>query len=497
MKKIVVFLFIIITPLYSIDREFTLAGDNWQPFLLKNLEINRNVAGENALFIQNGEFQVDSSTELLLHFNSLPIVDATGNFRVIENKSSISTGIRKFGAGAALFNGETNSIILDRRGGGIFPGQVYSNDFSIEFWVYGQNLSDGETIFFVDGFADIGNGFIPQLIRCYIQNRRVVWNIKNFFIPFGSREFEFRISSERQLIPGVWTHHLLRYNAANGLMEYLIDGRPEAVAYITSSGREVGEIFPLYSGTRGRIIIGNNFTGLIDEFRFKLDWVDNDIAPMLGSHTGVYISGPIDLGHSKSTLIAIETRSMIPANTDILYFYRLSDTRQNFTENSPGWQRFSPGMINARGGRFLSIKAILYSDGERNISPSVSRINIRFDQKDPPSPPRVVRAEPGNGSVRLRWSEVGDPDIDGYYVYFGERPGRYFGCARNNVTSPINAGKNNEIIIRNLENGIIYYFVVVSYSRSATRYGTAIINEGGNFSAEVSARPLNIYGALE
>ena len=502
MKKIVVFLFIIITPLFSIEREYVLGGDNWQPLLLRNIEIDKNEAGENSLFIQNNESRPDNSTEILLNFNSLPIVDLTGNFKVVENKASISEGRKKYGAGAAMFNGEAGAIILDRNGKGVFPGKIYSEDFSIEFWVLGQNYTDGETIFFMDSFADAGNGFIPQLFKCYTENRRIVWAIKNFFIPKSSKEFEVRISSGRQLIPGMWTHHLLRYSAENGLLEYLIDGNPEAVKYVTSTGKEDGQVYPLYSGTKGRFVIGNNFTGLLDEFRFKLEWIDNNMLSHLGSYAGVYVSEAIDLGNSKSMLFAIETRNVIPVSTDILYFYHLGDSRQCPAEDSPEWRKFSSGIVNARGGRFLHVKAALYSDGEKNISPSVSKINIKYEQKIAPLAPRVVKAEPGNSSVRLKWSEVLDSDVDGYYVYFGERSGKYFGSVagsgsgsgKNNVTSPIDAGKSNEIIIRNLENGKIYYFAVVSYSRSASRYGSAVVNEGGDFSVEVSARPLDTYG---
>ncbi|MCL2293838.1 MAG: hypothetical protein FWC36_03115 [Spirochaetes bacterium] len=499
MKKIAVFLFIFTIPLVLLfprEMEFTLGGDNWQPFLLRNIEINRDAAGQNALFIQDGEHRVSNSTNLLLHFNSLPIVDAAGNFRVVESRATISTGRKRFGAGAAMFNGERNAIVLDRHGRGVFPGEIYSGDFSIEFWIFGRNFSDGETIFFIDSRTNTGRGFVPQLLRCYIKNRRVVWDIRNFFIPHGANELDLKISSVRQLVPNAWSHHLLRFDSSSGLLEYLIDGKPEAVAFVTATGREGSSVHPLHSGTNARIVIGDNFTGLLDEMRFKLEWVDPDSLPLLGSYRGVYISEPIDLGNSRSSVFAIETRSIIPANTDILYYYYLSDSRRSPSENSSGWRKFTPGNVNTAGGRFLSIKAILLSDGERNVSPSISRINVRFNQVGSPQPPRIVRAEPGNGSVRLRWSDVRDPNIDGFYVFFGERPGRYFGASGSNVTSPIDVGRNTEIVISNLENGRIYYFAVVSYIRTANRYGTAIINEGGDFSVEVSARPLDRHGDL-
>ncbi len=494
MKKIIIFLFVIIAPLYAVEKEYLLAGDNWQPYMLKNIEIDKNAANEDSLFIQNSEYAADNSTQLLLHFNSFPFADTAGNFKVKENRSSLSSGRKKYGTGAALFNGETNSIILDRSGKGIFPGEIYSGDFSLEFWVYGQNYTDGETLFLADSYANIGDNFIHQLLRCYLENRRVIWNIKNFFIPPGSKQFEIKISSVRQLIPGAWSHHILRYSSTNGLMEYLIDGKPEAVIYITTSARETGEFYPLYSGTNGRIVLGDNFTGLIDELRLKLEWVDDYTLSQFRNHSGVYISAPVDLGHSKSSLVDIEVKDIIPPSTDIYYYYYLSDSKNNPAENSPEWKKFTPGFINEIGGRFLRIKAVLYSDGDKFLSPSVSKINIKFDQKNLPPPPKTVRAEPGNSSVKLKWSEAGDSDIDGYYVYFGERSGKYFGSEKNGITSPIDAGKNNEITINNLENGKIYYFAVVSYCKSASRYGAGVENEGGNYSAEINARPLDIYG---
>ena len=499
MKKILLFMVLPVLYLSAVEKDFILGSDNWQPHTLENIEFTKNQAGETGFSIKDGEYTKDSLTELLLHFNDASLVDSTGNFIIKENKASISGGRKKYGTGAGLFNGEREAIVLERRsrgidnsndtGSGLFPGRIYSGDFSIEFWIYGRNFSDSETIFLFDSYTNRGGNFIPQFFKCYLEDRKVIWHIKNFFLPAENVQFELKISGNKRLVPGKWSHHLLRYSSDNGLMEYLVDGLPDAAVHANRAAEETGEYYPFYSGEKGRIVIGDKFTGLIDEFRLKLAWVDDYRLEKYRNFSGTYISDKIDLGHSKSSVFSIETRHLNPPGTDVHYFYYFDDFNRIPPGNSPEWTRFVPGFFNAGGGRFLRIMAVLYSDGEREYSPFISQIRIRYDQKTPPPPPQTVRVEPGNGRVRLKWTEVADPDLDGYYVYFGERPGKYFGAAAGNVSSPVDAGKNNEIIIENLENGRIYYFSVVSYCKTASRFGTSIINEGGRYSTEVSARP--------
>ena len=497
MKKILLLFLLPAVSLFPVERELLLGGEDWKAERIENIELNKNQAGENALVIRGGEYSPDSLTELLVHFNEGTLTDSAGNFNVTENKATISTGRKKYGSGAGLFNGEREAVVLDRREArSIFPGKVYSGDFSIEFWIYGQNFTDSETIFFFDSYTNRGGNLIPQFFKCYFQDRKVIWNIRNFFLPADSSQFELMLSGSRRLVPGKWSHHLLRYSSLTGLMEYLVDGIPDASVYANKAERETGEYYPFYSGEKGRIIIGDNFTGLIDELRLKLAWVDDYRLSRFRDYSGVYISRPLDIGHSKSSVFNIEARALVPGGTDIQYYYFLDDFKQIPPENSPEWKKFTPGFINAEGGRFLRIKAELYSDGEMNSSPSVSWIKIRYDQKTPPPPPQTVRAEAGNGKVRVKWNEIADPDLDGYYVYFGERPGKYFGSSGSGLSSPIDAGKENEIVISNLENGRIYYFSVVSYYNTASSFGSAIIKEGGRFSAETSARPLASGGDI-
>jgi hypothetical protein len=98
-----------------------------------------------------------------------------------------------------------------------------------------------------------------------------------------------------------------------------------------------------------------------------------------------------------------------------------------------------------------------------------------------------------DGGVRLRWKNSPDTDTAGYLVYYGTARDDYFSEDAAQGASPIDAGKQNAIIIDGLKNGILYYFRVAAYDRRLAGSGAAVgeaVFHAGEFSREVSARPL-------
>ena len=93
-----------------------------------------------------------------------------------------------------------------------------------------------------------------------------------------------------------------------------------------------------------------------------------------------------------------------------------------------------------------------------------------------------MKAQAGDGYVDLSWEYSLDDTTEGYYVYYGTRPGEYLGIDSSDGTSPIKVGNVNSFRINGLKNGAIYYFAVAAYSKMDRR----IV---GNFSEEVYARP--------
>ena len=115
-------------------------------------------------------------------------------------------------------------------------------------------------------------------------------------------------------------------------------------------------------------------------------------------------------------------------------------------------------------------------------TPSISDMTIVYEPDLPPSAPGLLIAKAGDGQVSLSWQKVNEADITGYKVYYGNRPGNYWGEGSDQGESPVDVGLSTETALTGLENGKIYYFAVVSYDSTEPPHQS-------RFSSEASARP--------
>jgi hypothetical protein len=127
----------------------------------------------------------------------------------------------------------------------------------------------------------------------------------------------------------------------------------------------------------------------------------------------------------------------------------------------------------------------LYPDGSGDVSPVVSTIDIFYEPDLPPHPPGWIQVTPGNGNLTVSWQSATDSDVAGYLVYYGDRPGRYFGTGSTTGRSPIDVGNTTEVILEGLENGKLYYIAIVSYDSGDPPHRSY-------FSEEEAARPSRI-----
>jgi len=108
-------------------------------------------------------------------------------------------------------------------------------------------------------------------------------------------------------------------------------------------------------------------------------------------------------------------------------------------------------------------------------------------------------AYPKDGAVELHWSRVPEADLAGYLVYYGERPGEYFGAGADQGDSPIDAGDTTALTLTGIPNGRLLYFVVAAYdSGPDPDSGLRVTGDSargraearaGEFSPETAARP--------
>ncbi len=491
-------IFLLFTPLLTAFEESLIIGmeDNWTSLVVMDgLVLHSGWEGYYDLFLADGEYFLnsqESARDLLLHFNG-PGQDIPSSAYIGESQTNQNYSSREkiLGGGALALQSENVPLVFLPVGDAVFAPGNMPEDFSIEFWLYPARLSEGERIFSWEGGWRGKELLLSQEINCTVSDQKLIWSFMNFFLPPEGAETEFVLAGDTSILPRRWHHHLIRYDSISGLLEYLIDGIPEAVIYTTPSRREEGEIFLPVCGSLAntKISLGDGFIGLMDEFRLSSKFVQEPQLERFRRQEGSAVTRLFDLSQSETPVKRIEIKETTPANSDIYYFYRLSDNLFLREDNAIPWTELIPGESLAAGtaGRYLQLRMDLLPDGTGELSPSVSSIKIVYESRLPPLPPAYVTAVPGDGSIRLKWNAMTSSEIQGFRIYYGDKPGVYFGTSvLPGNDSPIDLGVQSEYLLEGLENGKLYYLAVIAYSGS---YGDLI----SEFSQEVSARPSSLY----
>jgi hypothetical protein len=457
--------------------------------------------GFHDLTLSGGEYAVDPSTELLFHFDAPAPVDATGTYTIQGSGPLISAAQTVVGTASAAFNGARQGISLRGGPGSMFsPGEAWS-DFTIEFWLYPLTLSDGEEVLGwtgADRSASAGQGgaaasqIASQEIHCFVRDRRLVWEFSGLFKLPGAERIPVMLSGGRKLLPRTWHHHLLRFDSRRGMLEYRLDGAPEAIVHVTDTGTETGSIAVPVIGAAysGPLVLGAGFTGFLEELRISRRFVDDAVTTRFLGRTGVATSQIIDLGYSSTRVIRVDAVDFLPADTGIEFSYQVADTwgGKRVLKSDTDWVPFVPGTDfgDTVKGRYIQLRVELFPDGTHTHSPRLSSLKVVYEPNLPPSPPAGLVATAGNGKVTLTWRKVNDLNVKGYLVFYGTSPRNYLGTGAAPGPSPIDAGASTTLEIGGLDNGSLYYFAVASYDDSQPR-------QQSEFSAEVSARPSRIY----
>jgi hypothetical protein len=485
------FYFLFAGTLVSAEEQTIVLGreDAWQALAhVDGVSMLQGKWGFLDLVLEHGEYSAEQETDLLLHFNHKPVQDETGHYRVHMQKAGISEKVSKLGECSAVFQGRGGCNIIPQHNC-LFSRGVVWNDFSIEFWLYPASLSEGETIISWRGLRVAEDKLVSQSFECRVENRSLVWIFNNFFVSPESSDYSLRLKGFSKLIPRTWHHHLLRFNSAEGLLEYLVDGVPEGVIYTTDTHTSSGSLARPILGEpdNAQLVIGKDFTGFIDEFRISRNFVTTPHLKKFGAYSGTAVSRVFDLGYSGTRIKRIIAHVDKPRDSEIYFFYRASDEYRTQSSLSAQWTQFVPGtdFPESVRGKYLQIRVELFPDGRQEYSPAVYEIDIIYEQDLPPIRPIAFKVVPGNGKVTLSWKKVTEADVKGYLVFYGDGPLNYMGTGSDQGASPIDVGNVDRFQITGLKNGKLYYFSVVAYDSSTPPH----LSE---FAEEKSARPSEV-----
>lgn len=491
-KRITAALLLLLLASALVAREQTIVlgqEDQWQPVSsIDRLIVREGRAGYLDLELLPFRHEADASTELLLQFDSFPLSDQVGNHFVMAQMPELSTTTVRSGLASLLLDSPDDVVTIFPGAGSLFQPGVEWGSFSLEFWLYPVTLRDGDEVIHWQAREGRSGEFREQSIAVTVERRRLRFSFANFFVPPDESSYSVDLSAIDGLIPRKWSHHLVRFDSKTGLFEYLVDAIPQEITHITESGREDGSVFfpRIAQFANGGIELGRRFTGAIDELRVSRRFVEDPTLQRFWQDGGSFESQILDLGSPGAIVSGISAEATTPGMTDVFLYYRTSNRRDSATALPGEWvpvlpdSEFPPAM-----GRFVQIRAELFPDARITQSPSLSTVRIAYRPDPPPLPPTTLRAVPGDGTVALQWAPAQDPDIDGYLVYYGEQPGRYFGIDSELGESPIDVGLATTVILTGLKNGSLYYFAVSAYDASGVG-NTAL-------STEVAARPAKAY----
>jgi hypothetical protein len=456
--------------------------------------------------------------------------DSERNYRIAVSGAvqCVTDRMARYGRGAALFTGEEKNtgapVTLFPNASALFAAGRSVRDFCIEFWLYPNTLDNGEQIL-------TWNAAENQRIICETGRNRIRFSFREFFTPpekldggkNGRARLNITLESKTPLVPRKWSHHLIRYNADTGLLEYLINGVMENTVFTTASGKEGGDVFTPLINKDGSFILGQRFSGMIDEFR-----IYNKIINAPG-HTALVPAGrtalelpelakfpseggrietrTIDLGAPGSAIVRIEASGgrLIPVNhslavknvysgkgnfrfqdnSTLQFFIRSGEEPYRFGQNH--WIPVVPGepLPLAIIGRYVQVAIAFYPGSDCETSPYLEEVKIVYNSNDPPYPPSWVNAQSLDGAVELSWRASPDEKVKGYLIYYGTSSGVYYGQGALLGASPLDVGNRVYFHIDGLRNGTLYFFSVVAYDETGPRPDSI-------YSKEVSARPLRM-----
>jgi hypothetical protein len=483
------------------------------PVLVLSSATGFSTAGYSAAEGVLGNFSAisDSALDLSISFDETDKAlyrDSAGHYRVSASAEieELDRRYARAGTGAALLNGNSRITAEPQRRNSLFAPGNRIGDFTIEFWLFPLNLENGEQVLSWVATKELNGDFIVQRILCTSTRNRLQWSFVNFFTSTnGSSHISIDFSGNAPVVPKTWSHHLIRFDSVTGMVEYLVDGNSEAIVYATSNRRENGEVYTPIAGNTGTFILGDSFTGLMDEFKIHRACVGRSSIQKYVPSGGRMESRAVDLGQVNSGVIKIDAlggRISITGGGTINEFrengrFRFSDdTEMNFfirsSENpyllhTKQWVSFTPGTnISGIQGRYVQIAVDFYPSADGETSPYLEQLRIVYQAGEPPLPPKNFSATAVDGGVLLRWRHSPSTNTVGYLVYYSSVRGELFGTDAMPGQSPIDAGNRTNIFIDGLRNGTLYYFRIAAYDLVTGELSYNV----GEFSAEITARPL-------
>jgi hypothetical protein len=426
-----------------------------------------------------------------LSFEKNKEYDDTGNYKFNYNKFRISENITIQGKSGYFVNAD-DRIELNGGKNSIFQSGVITGSFTIDFWMYPVHFSNNDVIFRVGShyFDRLEDKVEEQAMSLVLNNGKLIWEFTNIFESEKFHKDLIKLESFDIMMPEKWSHVNLGFDSYSGVLTMTVDGKEVSAALATVDGSRDSSVLNLKFNQANKcdIKIAPSFYGALDEFYILNDSLETS-SERYDDDGGVILSNVIELEEGGVYISKITPSDTKKNNTDILYYYRYSDSpfapEEEFSKNIK-WHILGTENPYSSKVRFIQWKIMFLPGNNSDYSPRFRGLAMVYDKNLPPSKPAGIKFIAGDGKVRIKWMKNSEKDIKGYKIYYGRKSGYYFGKDASEGASPIDIGLKNEVEITGLRNNVIYYFTITAYDDENKTHES-------EFSDEVIVRPLEKY----
>lgn len=467
------------------DKTLVLTGDTVIPssplvWFFDNVQVREN----GVIQLQSKDTSLTGTIDLLLDFEQESLLDIAKKWKVQKDGVlQLVTKEKKFGNHSLYVKAPDGKINLVPAASTIFTPNTVLPSFTLDFWIKPQLAANGEIVFLWKGSRQNGTNWYTQQISCIILQNRLRINFINVFFN-DSKEQTITLSAVTPVVPDVWAHYYVTYNAVTGLLQLIKDDRPEAVVYVTATGKENGKLLAGLMGKTINFDLAPNYTGFLDNFRISEGTIEQAESKPYSFDGGTALSPLIDFG-AKDSLLKRVLPHIVGDTRLVVINYRLSNSPTKIQDSD--WKVLKSDGIVAEKGRYLQLKYELFPDPSGTIAPVIKQVTIEYEQNQLPLPPKNITVVPGNEKITIYWNPSNEPDVKGYVIYYGKDPGKYFGNDAREGISPIiiYGAQITSFTLTGLQNGSLYFICIASFDDEA-----AI--QIGEFSEEVNARPMRV-----
>ncbi len=513
---------------------------------LQNARIITDKLGKKQYALNDLSYQKSSDpfiSDIVLSFNtpaSLLKKDDTRHYRIIRSDYNFVAGKGALGKGCAQFYKKEHGVAIETVKGAWLGACDDLGSFTIELRFFPYELNDGSRL-----FTRIGHlSGIKRGIEIEIRNKTVVASLYGIFSKPDGRPVDVVLKQGRELQNRKWFHLSISFDRLSGALAKYLNGEENEVRYMTESGEPFNGVYPPSFGTPNQevecldlppVSIGNNYSGLIDEFRISyrhFDDLSRSTELAYKNYRSVKRAGKIPLNvegvitspiyefpETGTCVTEFRWNEQLMQDTFVWMQFRVSDRYFAPESDEIKWYRVSNYQRNIYQkkengdflrGKYYQWRAHLVASPDGARAPLLSEIELDYRLDLPPSPPILLEvAAVADREVTLKWKKSTESDILGYRIYYGTLPNVYDGIittiGENRITNSSNSGNMMQVKITNdlieenrskdkvgklsfpvLKNTVLYYFAVSAYDSYKP---DTVYNHESELSKKVAARP--------